>query len=503
MVYSGDVRSGFSPGCARWLLLVQTLSAVTLAQTESATPPPAGNDSATAEGAEPPAEAGRRHFRNGVKLYQDGNYAGALAEFQAAYAAKPSAASLQNLALAQKALFRYVEASRSLEQLLERHSSELQEGEHDAIREALNELRSLVGSVELRVTPPDARVTLDGRVLTEEQRRAGALQLDVGEHTLVVEAPGYARRADTLRVTSSPEPTVVSVQLQPTAGFLEVRASAPGAAIAIDGKPVGFGHYRGPASPGSHLIQVYGDGYETFSTRVDVALGNTERVAAELRPASIPDTGQRPSGADRTERSRRGWYGLLALGSSSLGQVPVGLDDDSSAPNAGGLLGLRGGYQLSPRWAGDLSLEGSAHRGDLCPEAGAARWQAAVRCGGGAEAAEYELRATRFGANGRFTSQGERLRFVSSLGLGVVHHVFATHLPDAGEVRWSGADGYLFVEAGGQLNLGHVLLELALTATFDGAETLRVGDTRDRVYDSGLAMVGATLRGGFSQWRPK
>ncbi|HEX6275750.1 MAG TPA: hypothetical protein VFZ53_22065, partial [Polyangiaceae bacterium] len=48
------------------------------------------------------AEA-RAHFKSGTKLYQDGNYAGALAEFEAAYESKPGPGSLQNVALCQKA----------------------------------------------------------------------------------------------------------------------------------------------------------------------------------------------------------------------------------------------------------------------------------------------------------------------------------------------------------------------------------------------------------------
>src|SRR6187399_627350 len=71
--------------------------------------------------AEATAEA-RRHFKLGIKLYQDTNYPGALAEFEAAYAAKPGPGSLQNIALCQKALFRYREAAATLEQLLKSHS---------------------------------------------------------------------------------------------------------------------------------------------------------------------------------------------------------------------------------------------------------------------------------------------------------------------------------------------------------------------------------------------
>src|SRR6187455_946761 len=77
-------------------------------------------------------EIARAHFRAGVKLYQGQNYPSALAEFEAAYAAKPGPGSLQNIALCKKALLRYGDAVDSLTLLLERHGGELSEAERTA-----------------------------------------------------------------------------------------------------------------------------------------------------------------------------------------------------------------------------------------------------------------------------------------------------------------------------------------------------------------------------------
>src|SRR5690349_9925791 len=90
-------------------LLVVLLAGAARGQTPIV-PPPAG--SAPAGPAAPPAapdpaqvatEAARAHFKTGIKLYRDGNYPGALAEFEAAYELKPGPGSLQNVALCQKA----------------------------------------------------------------------------------------------------------------------------------------------------------------------------------------------------------------------------------------------------------------------------------------------------------------------------------------------------------------------------------------------------------------
>src|SRR6188768_1782300 len=130
----------------------------------SGSAPAAPNASPNAPAPSPQATAeARRHFKLGIKLYQDTNYPGALAEFEAAYAAKPSPSSLQNVALCQKALFRYREAAITLEQLLQSHGSELSEGETKAVTEAITELHGLVGSIVVNVEPSDAKVSIDGR----------------------------------------------------------------------------------------------------------------------------------------------------------------------------------------------------------------------------------------------------------------------------------------------------------------------------------------------------
>src|SRR6185503_2353849 len=94
---------------------------------------PAAPDTATLDA--------RRHFKSGTKLYRDGNYGGALAEFEEAYRLKPGAGSLQNIALSQKGLFRYSEAASTLEQMLKEHATELSDGERQAVDEALSELK--------------------------------------------------------------------------------------------------------------------------------------------------------------------------------------------------------------------------------------------------------------------------------------------------------------------------------------------------------------------------
>lgn len=63
-------------------------------------------------------DAARSHFKTGIKLYQDQNYAGALAEFEAAYALAPRPLLLYHLGRCYQALGRDAEARTAFDRFL-------------------------------------------------------------------------------------------------------------------------------------------------------------------------------------------------------------------------------------------------------------------------------------------------------------------------------------------------------------------------------------------------
>ena len=121
------------------------------------------------------------HMENGVKLFSDKNYSAALAEFQAAYDAKPSPNPLLNIALCEKARFRYPRAIAALESALAKHASAMElvgQGRRDRRhqRDAC-----AAGCGLLVVSPSNATVLVDG-----EELEGGAanrpIALGPGEH---------------------------------------------------------------------------------------------------------------------------------------------------------------------------------------------------------------------------------------------------------------------------------------------------------------------------------
>jgi len=463
---------------------------------------PAADPGATSSNTatEATAEA-RRHFKLGIKLYQDTNYPGALAEFEAAYAAKPGPGSLQNVALCQKALFRYREAAATLEELLKTHGTELSEGETKAVTEAIAELHGLVGSIVVNVEPSEAKVTLDGRAVSPSELRTG-VDVNVGEHTLIADLPGYARLSRVVRVASGQKQLPIELKLRPTDGFLNVIASDPRAAIAIDGTTRAFHEWRGSVKPDTdHLIQVFREGYESFETSVSVALGKTLEVRAKLgphidgEPAEVPE--EKPAGmpAPPPPRVPRGYYGLLTLGVLGLGQRPLQLSGTRS-DSAMGTIGLRAGYRI---WA-PVAAEFVLDYGRLAVKDAKSDDSSSARA--------YSLNALRFGPNLRLMTTGKTLRFTSAIGAGAVHHQLVLDAVEGDATLTggsaSGFDPYFLLELGAQWSIGHFLLGAEVVALIDGATSLNKqnieGATKAFGNTNTLPLFGLAIHGGYSLW---
>jgi hypothetical protein len=466
-----------------------------------AAPPttPAGTGQADAA-----TEEARKHFRTGVKLYNDGNYDGARAEFEAAYALKPGPSSLQNIALCQKAQFHYVEAVDTLDRLLAAHGTSLSDAEKQAVQTAIAELNGVIGTIVVDVSPADASITLDGTPVAPAQRDRG-IRVSVGEHTLEAKASGYAPGRGVVRVVGG-QKAKWSLALRATAGFVDVVADDPEAAIAIDDTGLAYGRWSGPLSPGRHYVQVYKAGYETFEKSFWLEPGQKLPIAARLGPkddsADESDAPSQPGTVPRPpQRPQRGFYALGALSLVGLDEAPQDLNIDKAKSTAGGSLGVRAGYRLWTPVGAEFVLEGGQHKiPDACQK------DALGNC----VDRSYTLSSLRVGGAVRLMSSGSRLRFTATLGVGAVRHKL--HLARLDESKpggdAEGFDPFFMAELGAQYNAGHVLLELCLVAFLDGASNLngRLDGGEDTPvfgdHAGALPMLGAGLRVGWGEWRP-
>jgi hypothetical protein len=350
-------------------------------------------------------------------------------------------------------------------------------------------------------------------VVTREERQRGT-RLNVGEHTLIGEAAGYAPKAEVVRIAGQQE-LRLRFSLKPIAGFLEIVSPDPKAAIALDDEPLAYHRWSGPVTPNvDHVIQVYREGYEPFERTVRVELGKTLRVEGMLgspqgdtKPDDRAPLPEKPA-APPPARGPTGFYATVALSVVGLNDTPLGFRvEGTDASLAVPSFGLRGGYRVSESLAAEAVFDiAQLNANDVC--------QPAPNAEGGCEAnRDFSLRSLRFGPNLRLMTHGESIRFATGVGAGVVSHrlVLDPALDRSGTPlgggKASGFDPYFSLELGIAYNFRHFLAEFGVVALIEGTRGLSgafAEPTQEAVFENGtLPMLGFVLKLGYSSWAPR
>lgn len=456
-------------------------------------------------------DEGKKHFMTGVKLFQLANHAGALAEFEEAYRQHPTANALQNIALCQKALFRYAEATATLERMLREYGPTLGDTDRKAADAALAELRQLVVRVTLAISPPDATVTVDGRPLDGGAERT--VSLNVGEHTIHVEAPFHRAIDRTDRLASGAHR--IEVALVAESGKLSVTAE-PDAAISVDGAVRGYGTWSGDVSAGKdHAIQVFKPGFRTRDLNVRLATG-------ESLPLSVPKLEKYDGDAPPTPlpytppvSPRRGPYVMLTAASYYLMGDPDGFEllSNRVATRFGAFAGGRIGYRVASQVGLEIAGEYGGH--DIGPGCYAAQRSCTALA---QNKPTYELNSLRVGLNARYfipLTRSGATSLVGIAGIGYAHHSVTLPPPEVvqtppyPEGNTTGGNFYGTLEAGIQFSLSSVLIEPVITSVIQGVSDLKAGVTKSgyapqRVYtdDSNLILIGGGIRVGYAFYLP-
>lgn len=141
-------------------------------------------------------EAARR-FERAIKLYEEGDYTLALAEFERVYQLVPDYRVLYNISQVSIQLGRYARAFRTLKDYLSRGAAELTPERAAAVQADLTQLAGKVARVTVQIEPAGAQVKVDG-VAVGRSPLPEPLVVDVGEHQIQVELPGYVAQSQTL-----------------------------------------------------------------------------------------------------------------------------------------------------------------------------------------------------------------------------------------------------------------------------------------------------------------
>jgi len=152
--------------------------------------------STTDETASPEVQQAHQHFNLGVKLYSEGDFGPALAQFQRAYELKPHFRVLYNVAQCHFQLREYVEARAALKRYLVEGGSTLDAERRARVEADLADLQRRIARVEILSNVRGAVVYIDGRRMGTTPL-SEAIEVSEGQRALSVEstAQGIKQRA--------------------------------------------------------------------------------------------------------------------------------------------------------------------------------------------------------------------------------------------------------------------------------------------------------------------
>ena len=152
--------------------------------------------------------------------------------------------------------------------------------------------RPTTGILELRVSPPVAVLSLDGKPAGPAANFRQ--EVSAGTHDLEISAAGYQSRQETVTMPAGGERSMgftlaETPPLPLTTGILALRVSPPVAVLSLDGKPAGpAADFRREVSAGSHDLEISAVGYQSRRETVTVPAGggkSMEFALVETPPA--------------------------------------------------------------------------------------------------------------------------------------------------------------------------------------------------------------------------
>jgi hypothetical protein len=238
-------------------------------------------------------EAAER-FDRGLKLFNQGENAGALVEFKRTYELTGDPTTLFNIGLVYAELKRPIEAVDALDTLL-KSGAKLAPEQRQKAERVRGEQAAFISFLTVEANIPGA-IEIDG-VEAGHTPLTTSLRLAAGHHVVGVVAAGYAPSRKTIDIAGG-ETQKLAFTLVPgeaALGHLAVHCALPEATVWVDGADSG----RTPLSqtlalnPGPHHIEVRRDGYRTAMADIKLDLGAVADLTLEpeIDAAAVAQTG--------------------------------------------------------------------------------------------------------------------------------------------------------------------------------------------------------------------
>jgi hypothetical protein len=269
---------------------------------------------AFAQEAEPPADVARRLFVEGAALVREAKWSEALAAFERSHEIVLHPVTVFNIGACERALGNLARARRTFERAraLDQQpgASKLPASARTDIEAFLQEIASILVTVDVRLDPANAAIAVDGRPLQKTvdgdrptftaglaapgpgealEVSSFRLELDPGTHVIVLSRPGFqdiVRRQTFKRG----EPGRLELLLARLDGTINVRAGHSVAAVSVDGVDVGTAPITVKRPAGRYRVIVRKAGYVTFETEAVLEPGGRVDLSAPLPTEPQPIT---------------------------------------------------------------------------------------------------------------------------------------------------------------------------------------------------------------------
>jgi hypothetical protein len=306
--------------------------------------PPATAQEFPATTEDPREAAARVHYDRASKLYDAGNLTAAILELRRAHELRPTYRIQRTIAEVAEELHDYAAAVRAYERFLRDGEDLVDASDRSHVLSRIAELRTFVAFLRVQAAPADARVTVDGDLVSTAPSEEPWI-VNVGRRYVEVEKEGYMPFRRAITVTAGESVLLrASLELGARPAAPPVRPSPPAASVEAPGQVpaltwVGFG------AAGTLLA--------TGAVTGVLALRADDRArTTPFTGASVPESVQRDLDKANT----------LALATDLLVGAGVGVALVTSyftwwAPSGGpSQPGSAARVNVSPHWA---SIEGS------------------------------------------------------------------------------------------------------------------------------------------------
>lgn len=214
------------------LLLCSMLAALAFSATAQAQAPHRqhghGHGGGAAPATPPPptaeqTQAARTAYAAGQTAFHAGNFADALAQFNAAFAAVPNAVVLLSVAECQERLGQTPDAVATLQRYLTLRTDA---PDHDAVTARITQMQSRPGTIAVTTDPSGAAISLDG---TGTGRTSPAdIEAPPGDHTLSATLAGHEDASQHVTVTFGTRQVLALTMPASTTGHETISTTFPG-----------------------------------------------------------------------------------------------------------------------------------------------------------------------------------------------------------------------------------------------------------------------------------